>query len=224
MAIAVSQRILLGLAVVSFSLWPTLAFLPATIRRPTSLVLSEMKRPFLDQLATTLFNLEQNRVEASTEVDDKGRVGEPMEWSEKASFANQLSEFMAGPGDAFKQFVADIVAGDYDEEATQLRVDRFVDENPVAMFSFTTCPFCRRAKDYLEENNIPYLAMELDELDGNAGNEIRAVLGKKTKRTSVPAIFVGGEFIGGCNDGPGLLTLADQGRLDGMVQAALQVK
>lgn len=226
MAIAVSQRILLGLAVVSFSLWSTLAFLPTTNPRcrPTSLVLSEMKRPFLDQLATTLFNLEQNRVEASTEVDDKGRVGEPMEWSEKASFANQLSEFMAGPGYAFKQFVADIVAGEYDEEATQLRVDRFVDENPVAMFSFTTCPFCRRAKDYLEENNIPYLAMELDELDGNAGNEIRAVLGKKTKRTSVPAIFVGGEFIGGCNDGPGLLTLADQGRLDGMVQAALQVK
>ena len=86
------------------------------------------------------------------------------------------------------------------------------------MFSFTTCPFCRRAKDYLDEKGIAYRVLELDELEGNEGNEIRAVLGKLTKRTSVPSIFVGGTYIGGCNDGPGLLPLGESGELDKLLQ------
>ena len=61
------------------------------------------------------------------------------------------------------------------------RYNDFIDNNQVAMFSFSTCPFCRRAKDLLEQENIPYAAIELDELEDNEGNEIRAVLGKKDK-------------------------------------------
>ena len=179
-----------------------------------------MKRPLLDQLATTLFKLENDRVEASSEVDEKGRVGEPMAWSEQGSFASKLSEMMAGPGYSFKQWVADIVAGEFDEAAVTAQVDQFVEDNPVAMLSFTTCPFCRRAKDYLDERGISYATLELDTLESNSGNEIRAVLGRKTRRTSVPAIFIKGEFIGGCNDGPGLLTLAESGELDEKLSAA----
>jgi glutaredoxin 3 len=63
------------------------------------------------------------------------------------------------------------------------------------------------------------VALELDTLEGNEGNEIRAVLGRKTQRTSVPAIFINGEFIGGCNDGPGLMTLAETGELDERLSA-----
>ena len=32
---------------------------------------------------------------------------------------------------------------------------------------------------------------------------MRARLGARTGRTSVPSIFIGGEYIGGMNDGPG---------------------
>eukprot|EP00985_Skeletonema_marinoi_P033615 scaffold41745_cov175-Skeletonema_marinoi.AAC.1 len=90
------------------------------------------------------------------------------------------------------------------------------------MYSFTTCPFCRKAKDLLEEQNIPYSAIELDLLDGNKGNEIRAELGKITRRTSVPSIFIDGTYIGGCNDGnPGLLPLArDAERFNSMLKKA----
>ena len=190
-----------------------------------SWVLYGMKRPILDTIASTLFKLENSRVEASSEVDEKGRMGEPMEWSESSSLANQFSEAIASNsiGYKFKQFVADIVAGDYDEHAVTAKVEAFINssdkKNPaVTMFSFTTCPFCRRAKDYLDEKGIAYSVMELDELDGNEGNEIRAVLGKKTRRTSVPSIFVGGTYIGGCNDGPGLLPLGESGELDKLLQ------
>lgn len=184
--------------------------------------LHEMKRPILDQLATFLFRLENSRVEKSSVVDEKGRNGEPMEWSESESLANRLSEAVAGNslGYQFKQFVADIVAGnDYDVEAVNAKIDSFVSDNPVAMFSFTTCPFCRRAKDLLDEKGVRYEVIELDELEGNTGNEIRANLGRKTGRTSVPSIFIGGKYIGGCNDGPGLLPLEKSGDLDLLLQA-----
>jgi glutaredoxin 3 len=183
-----------------------------------------MKRPILDQLASTLFRLENDRVENSSVTDEKGRTGEPMEWSESNSLANKFSTAVAqnSLGYKFKQFVADIVAGsDYDIDATNDKIDAYVDENSVLMFSFTTCPFCRRAKDVMDEKGIDYRAIELDELDGNEGNEIRASLGRKTGRTSVPSIFIGGNYIGGCNDGPGLLPLNESGELDTLLKEAL---
>jgi glutaredoxin 3 len=145
-----------------------------------------------------------------------------MEWSDSGSLANRFSQLVAGNGLGyqFKQWVADVVAGgDFDREAVGSMIDSFVKDHPVAMFSFTTCPFCRRAKDYLEERGIPYQSLELDELEGNTGNEIRSVLGRKTGRTSVPAIFIGGRYIGGCNDGPGLLPLAKSGELEELINA-----
>lgn len=182
--------------------------------------LQEMKRPILDQLARTLFRLEDERVKKSSVTDEQGRVGEPMEWSEADSMANKFSQLSQnGLGYQFKQFVADIVAGDFDGEATTVKVDEFVESGDLVMFSFTSCPFCRRAKDYLDSRGIAYTAMELDELPDNQGNEIRAILGKKTKRTSVPSIFIKGQYIGGCNDGPGLLPLAESGELDKLLAA-----
>lgn len=174
-----------------------------------------MKRPFMDQLATLLFKLETNRVKDSSEVDDKGRLGEPMEWSEQDSLANKLSEFMADKGYVFKQLIADIIARKYDQDETRKFIQDFVRSKPVVMFSFTTCPFCRRAKDLLDEKRIDYAVIELDELENNQGNEIRAMLGLMTKRTSVPAIFIHGKAIGGMNDGmPGLKALNESGELD----------
>ncbi len=39
-------------------------------------------------------------------------------------------------------------------------------------------------------------------------------------RTSVPAIWIGGQFVGGCNDGPmgGVVKLNTSGDLKGMLQ------
>jgi glutaredoxin 3 len=150
-------------------------------------------------------------------------MGEPMEWSEKESLANKFSEMIASNdiGYTMKQLIADLVAGkDFDQEQTAREIDAFIETHPVAMYAFESCPFCRRAKDYLEERGIPYTAIDLDLLDGNRGNEIRAILGRKTRRTSMPAIFIGTTFIGGCNDGPGLLPLAASGELDKLLQDA----
>lgn len=214
-----------NLTVVGLGAQPAFAFMPQLgSGSERSIQLQGMKRPILDTIASTLFRMENARVEASSEVDESGRRGEPMEWAESSSLANRFSETVASNslGYQFKQFVADIVAGEYNEDAVSAKVDSFINDSstPVVMFSFTTCPFCRRAKDYLEEKGIDYAAMELDELDGNEGNEIRAILGKKTMRTSVPSVFVGGNYIGGCNDGPGLLPLGESGELEKMIKSA----
>ena len=199
---------------------PTVA--PSTTTSCTTTRLYEMKRPILDRLASFVFRLENDRIAKSTVIDSQGRSGEPMEWAEENSIANQFTKLVSSNelGYRFKQGVADLVAGEYDEVATRRSVEDFIGGGGVALYSFTTCPFCRKAKDFLEEQSIPYTAIELDLLPGNEGNEIRAVLGKLTRRTSVPSIFIGGEYIGGCNDGPGLLPLSREERFDAMLEKA----
>jgi glutaredoxin 3 len=88
------------------------------------------------------------------------------------------------------------------------------------MFSFTTCPFCIKAKAILDEKGAKYTVLELDQIaDGKA---IRAEMGEMLGRTSVPAIWINGEFVGGCNDGPmgGVNTLNSNNQLDEMLKAA----
>ena len=53
-----------------------------------------------------------------------------------------------------KQGFASLVAGKYDAEAVNQFIDETLDENAVVMFSFTTCPFCVRAKAVLAELNV----------------------------------------------------------------------
>jgi len=62
--------------------------------------------------------------------------------------------------------------------------------------------------------------VELDKVED--GPALRAELGAKVDRTSVPAIWIDNVFIGGCNDGPmgGINTVEREGKLDGMLAAA----
>lgn len=72
----------------------------------------------------------------------------------------------------------------------------------------------------LDGKGATYTVLELDEIpDGPA---LRAELGQLTGRTSVPAIWIGKTFVGGCNDGSfgGVNLLVVEGTLDGMLAAA----
>lgn len=87
------------------------------------------------------------------------------------------------------------LAGEYDATAIQDRMNGLIDAEPVLMFSFTTCPFCIKAKGVLDGMNAKYTVIELDtDPDGKA---IRAEMADIVGQTSVPAIWIGGEFAGG---------------------------
>ena len=89
---------------------------------------------------------------------------------------------------------------------------------PVTLFYQPRCPFCKKAKEALDAKGVKYSVVELDEeADGAA---MRARLGVRTGRTSVPSVWVAGEYIGGLNDGPGLLPLDEQGELEPKLRAA----
>jgi glutaredoxin-related protein len=41
-----------------------------------------------------------------------------------------------------------------------------------------------------------------------------------TDRTSMPSVWIGGSFVGGCNDGPGVVPLSKEGKLVPMLKQA----
>lgn len=120
-----------------------------------------------------------------------------------------------------KQFIADRLAGDYDRRAVGELIDGRIASGRVMMFSFSTCPFCLRAKSILEEEyGVEADVYECDlEADGYA---VRAELGRRTGRTSMPSTWLGPEVeLGGCNDGGlgGVATLHESGELEELLKA-----
>ncbi|TNY23530.1 thioredoxin-like protein [Rhodotorula diobovata] len=66
------------------------------------------------------------------------------------------------------------------------------------VFSKTYCPYCRQAKNLLKEVGEDFDVYELDTMD--EGDDWQAYLGQKTGQRTVPSIFIGGKFVGGCSD------------------------
>ena len=83
----------------------------------------------------------------------------------------------------------------------------------VVVFSFTDCPWCVAAKKLLAEYDS-VRDVDLEPL-GPRGKTLRAAIALETGRTSMPAVYVRGEAIGGYTDGtPGLLALHRTGELE----------
>jgi glutaredoxin 3 len=74
-------------------------------------------------------------------------------------------------------------------------VREIVESNDVVIFTWTQCPYCVKAKQLLQEKNIEYLEVL-------ATPDHLEALEAATGQGSVPNIWVKGQFIGGCNDGP----------------------
>lgn len=85
----------------------------------------------------------------------------------------------------------------------------FVDEatrdrdRPVVMFALEWCEFCWSVRKMFAEYKIPYRSIDLDSVGyqkDDWGGQIRAALAARTTWKTIPQIFVGGEFVGGCTD------------------------
>ena len=77
----------------------------------------------------------------------------------------------------------------------------------VEIYTQKYCPYCHWAKDLLSRKGVEY--REID-VTGNA--QMRHEMFERTNgRTSVPQIFIGTTYVGGCDD---LYALEDAGKLD----------
>jgi cysteine synthase A len=76
-------------------------------------------------------------------------------------------------------------------------------EQPVVMFALEWCEFCWSVRRLLGRLQIRYRAVDLDSVEfqrDDRGGRIRAALAERTSVATIPQIFIGGEFIGGCTD------------------------
>jgi glutaredoxin 3 len=126
-----------------------------------------------------------------------------------------------------KKALAKAQAGEYDGAAWEAKIKAEIEGTPVLVYSWAGCPFCKKAKAILADANAGPQArikiLELDEM-GVDGKIYRAALSGITNRTSMPQIWIGREFCGGCNDGPGVATLEREGKLKPMLAAAAALK
>ncbi|KOX79217.1 Glutaredoxin-C4 [Melipona quadrifasciata] len=82
--------------------------------------------------------------------------------------------------------------------ATKDEVDHLIESHTILIFSKTTCPYCKMAKQIFDKMQKKYTSIELNERDD--GDEIQSILGEITGARTVPRVFVNGVCLGGGTD------------------------
>jgi glutaredoxin 3 len=101
--------------------------------------------------------------------------------------------------------------------AAKTKAQNIIDENAVAVFSKSYCPYCKATKALLSEMGANYYSIELDQVGMSRttlligeriiltpttddGAAIQDALKDITNQSSVPNIFIGKKHIGGNSD------------------------
>jgi glutaredoxin 3 len=85
----------------------------------------------------------------------------------------------------------------------------------VEIYTWSTCPFCRRAKQLLNQKGVTYTEYDID--DDEAARDAMVARGTNGQRT-VPQIFINDQHIGGSDD---LYQLGKQGKLDALLSQTI---
>ncbi|MET0382849.1 MAG: glutaredoxin 3 [Burkholderiaceae bacterium] len=72
--------------------------------------------------------------------------------------------------------------------------------NPVRMFTTAVCPYCIRAKQLLRQRGVE----SIDEIRIDLNPSERDAMIARTGRRTVPQIFIGDTWVGGCDELIGL--------------------
>ncbi|KAB1214039.1 Monothiol glutaredoxin-S4 [Morella rubra] len=78
------------------------------------------------------------------------------------------------------------------------RVTKMVSERPVVIFSKSSCCICHSIKTLFNDFGVNPAVYELDEIP--RGKDIEQALARLGCSPSVPAVFIGGELVGGTNE------------------------
>jgi len=75
--------------------------------------------------------------------------------------------------------------------------------HPVVMFALEWCEFCWSVRKMFKAMGVPYRSVDLDSVayqKDDLGGQIRAALTARTTMKTIPQVFVGGQFLGGCTE------------------------
>ncbi|KAI9843330.1 MAG: hypothetical protein M1837_006456 [Sclerophora amabilis] len=79
--------------------------------------------------------------------------------------------------------------------AAKTKAEGIINENAVAVFSKSYCPYCKASKSLLSELGAKFFVIELDQVDD--GSDIQQALQEITGQRTVPNIFIKQQHIGG---------------------------
>ena len=82
----------------------------------------------------------------------------------------------------------------------------------ILIYSTNICPYCVMAKRLLDKKGASYTEINVDTQTG-----LREEMMRKTKRRTVPQIYIGDLHVGGFDD---LYTLEQQKKLDTLLELA----
>ena len=80
----------------------------------------------------------------------------------------------------------------------------------VVIYSTRICPYCMRAKNFFEKKNIAF-----DEIRIDQDSALMQKMMERSKRQSVPLIFIGDYHVGGFDD---LIEHDMDGKLEGLLE------
>lgn len=84
--------------------------------------------------------------------------------------------------------------------------------NPVKMYTTQVCPFCQRAKALLRQRGVE----SIEEVRVDLDPAQRQAMIELTGRRTVPQIFIGQTYVGGCDE---LVALDHRGGLTPLLAA-----
>jgi glutaredoxin 3 len=79
----------------------------------------------------------------------------------------------------------------------------------VVIYTTTICPYCVMAKRLLDKKSVAYQEINVDK-----NPELRDAMVQRSKRRTVPQIFIGDHHVGGCDD---LYALERSRKLDALL-------
>ncbi|KAL8689246.1 MAG: hypothetical protein Q9218_005042 [Villophora microphyllina] len=82
--------------------------------------------------------------------------------------------------------------------AAKTKAQSIIDENAVAVFSKSYCPYCRASKTLLSEMGAKFYVIEMDQVDDGA--DLQNALEEISGQRSVPNIYINQQHIGGNSD------------------------
>jgi cysteine synthase A len=93
-------------------------------------------------------------------------------------------------------------------------------KQPVVLFALEWCEFCWSLRRLFARLRIPLRSIDLDSVEyqpAGLGGRIRAALTERTSMTTIPQLFVGGTFVGGCTEA---FDAWRSGRLQALLESA----
>jgi len=82
----------------------------------------------------------------------------------------------------------------------------------ITLYSTAICPYCVAAKNFLKSKGLSWTEVRIDTAPGE-----REKMVERTRRTSVPQIFVGDHHVGGYDD---MMALHRAGKFEPLLVAA----